>query len=273
MIYDYNELQKDISKIAKRYPFIQIETIGSSINCRDIYALRLGSGEKEVFYNGTHHALEWITSKLLMRFVFDYCKAYIKGTRIKGYDIRKLFHSVSIYIVPMVNPDGIEIAKYNSKWQANARGVDLNHNYDASWKEGFDIAKTMGYGRPGATKYSGRCPESEPETRAVANFTRSKSFEYVIAFHSQGEVIYWKYGDALPPESEALALMLSSASGYALDETEGVASYSGYKDWFMDKFNRPGFTVEVGMGINPLPLSQFDVIYNDILEMLVLAGV
>jgi len=273
LIYDYNALQKDIEKITKRYPFIQIETIGKSINRRDIFALRLGSGEKEVFYNGTHHALEWITSKLLMRFVFDYCKAYIKGRRIKGYNIRHLFDTVSIYIVPMVNPDGIEIAKYNDKWQANARGVDLNHNYDAAWKEGCAIAEAMGYGRPGATKYSGKYPESEPETKAVANFTRSKNFEYVIAFHSQGEVIYWKYGDTLPPNAEALALMLSSASGYALDETEGVASYSGYKDWFMDKFNRPGFTVEVGLGKNPLPLSQFDIIYNDILEMLVLAGV
>ena len=273
MIYDYNALQKDIDKITKRYPFIQIETIGKSINRRDIFALRLGKGEKEVFYNGTHHALEWITSKLLMRFVFDYCKAYIKGRRLEGYNIRHLFDTVSIYIVPMVNPDGIEIAKYNDKWQANARGVDLNHNYDAKWKEGCAIAEAMGYGKPGATKYSGKYPESEPETKAVANFTRSKNFEYVIAFHSQGEVIYWKYGDVVPPNAEALALMLSSASGYALDETEGVASYSGYKDWFMDKFNRPGFTVEVGLGKNPLPLSQFDIIYNDILEMLVLAGV
>ena len=268
-MYDYNIMVNDINFIKENYPFIKVDTIGKTLEGREIYVLKLGNGPKEVFYNGSHHAQEWITSWLLMRFIFDYAYAYENNTRLAGFDVRELYNEYSIYIVPMVNPDGIEIGKTTPGWQANARGVDLNHNYDAKWKEGKDyIAEVYGVTEPGPTRYSGEYPESEPESKAVADFTRANNFEYVIALHSQGEVIYWLFGEKIPEGARELAAYFSAVSGYRLDETADSADFSGYKDWVIDKFNRPGFTIEVGLGENPLPEEQFDKIYSDIIKIL-----
>jgi g-D-glutamyl-meso-diaminopimelate peptidase len=130
------------------------------------------------------------------------------------------------------------------------------------------IAKDYGITGPGPTRYSGEFPESEPESKAVADFTREHNFEYTIAFHSQGEVIYWLFGDEIPQGARELGDYFSKVSGYKLDETSGSANYSGYKDWFIQEYNRPGYTVEVGIGENPLPDDQFEDIYDDVLEIL-----
>ncbi len=172
--------------------------------------------------------------------------------------------------MPMINPDGIEISKAVAGWQANAAGVDLNHNYDAGFQVYKKMAEEQGIIKGCKTRFPGKRCESEPETKAVADFTRSMKFSYVVAFHSQGKVIYWKYLSKQPPGAKQLGLKMSNASGYPLDETDGLSSYSGYKDWFIEKFNRPGFTVEVGEGQNPLPLSMLDEIYKEVLGILLL---
>lgn len=269
-VYDYGALVRYMQRLTKRYPFIKSGVIGKSVRGRDIFYIRLGSGERRVLYNAAHHGLEWITAALMMRFAFDFAECYVKGIRFFGYDIRRLFDKASIYIVPMVNPDGVEISKTVPGWQANARGVDLNHNYDAGWGEYKALAAKNGITKPCKTRYPGAYPESEPESAALAEFTRKNNFEYVIAFHSQGSVIYWRYGGHTPPGAERIGRLLSASSGYELDETEGLASYSGYKDWFIKEFARPGFTVEVGEGENPLPPSMLNGIYGDIAEMLVM---
>ena len=193
----------------------------------------------------------------------------------------------------MVNPDGVNISingispdnmnykklltwnnsnKDFTRWQANANGVDLNHNYDALW----DLSKRSGpeYGifGPGPTRYAGECPESEPESSAVACFTRNNDFNLVIAFHSQGQVIYWNFGNIEPLESRKIGRVFEEISPYTLDETEGIASYAGYKDWFIKEYQKPGYTVEVGLGENPLPVSQFPQIYTETLPILMAAA-
>lgn len=269
-IYDYQTLLEDLKRLSLQYPFIKTDIIGKSCLCRNIYVLRLGRGAKKVFYNAAHHGLEWITSALMMRFVFDYALCYVKGIRFRGFDIRRLYEKVSIYIAPMVNPDGVEMSKTIEGWQANARGVDLNHNYDAGWHEYKALAAKNGITRPCATRYPGKRCESEPETAAVAGFTRKMDFDYVVAFHSQGKVIYWQYGDMQPSGSRRIGEFMSRISGYELDEADGLSSYSGYKDWFIKEFSRPGFTIEVGLGKNPLPYSALDGIYGEVAGILVI---
>ena len=61
--------------------------------------------------------------------------------------------------------------------------------------------------------------------------------------------------------------------GYLLAETPYNSSFAGYKDWFIQDFNKPGYTIEAGLGENPLPISQFEQIYNDNLGILVLGSV
>lgn len=293
--YTYNILDSDLRGLKARYPFITIGSAGKSVLGRELYYVRLGTGPNQVFYNASHHALEWITTPLLTKFIENFSKAYVDGTNIRGYSPRDIWNRSSIYIMPMVNPDGVDLVlnglsrnnpyynelirwnkgstDFSQNWEANNHGVDLNHNYNALWQLSKDAEASYGVFGPGPTRYSGPFPESEPETKAVVSFTRSHNFRLVIAYHSQGEVIYWQFSNLTPPESLTIGNQFSNVSGYTLAETSGITSYSGYKDWFIQDFRRPGYTIEVGRGRNPLPISQFDEIYNDNEELLLLASI
>ena len=109
-----------------------------------------------------------------------------------------------------------------------------------------------------------------PESLAVYNFTLAHNFRLVIAYHTQGRDIYWKFLDFNPPNSENIGKQFSNVSGYNLETTPYASSFAGYKDWFIQQYNRPGYTIEVGLGENPLPISQFDTIYSENIGILVL---
>jgi g-D-glutamyl-meso-diaminopimelate peptidase len=293
--YTYEIMVRDIQGLQIRYPFIEVRIAGKSVLGKNLYTLKLGSGPSEVFYNGAHHALEWITSPLLMKFTENFAKAYMKGNKLRGYDLRDIWQQNTIYIMPMVNPDGVDLVinglqkdnpfydqliawnngrmNFGSVWEANIRGVDLNHNYDASWELSKQAEPTYGVYGPGPTRYSGPYSESEPETKTVVQFTENRNFRLVIAYHSQGEVIYWTYQDKTPSEAERIARLFSLVSGYTMAKPTGITSFAGYKDWFIDKFRKPGFTIEVGLGENPLPISQFPKIYQDNEEILLVAPI
>nr|WP_207720111.1 M14 family metallopeptidase [Clostridium algidicarnis] len=293
--YTYEIMERDMVGLKARYPFIERGILGKSVLEKNLYYIKLGNGPNEVFYNAAHHSLEWITSTLLMKFIEDFSKAYSEDGIINGYRIKDIFNKSTIYIVPMVNPDGVDLvidglkrdnpyysrliqwnkgsSDFSKDWQANIRGVDLNHNYDASWALSKQAEVVYGIYGPGPTRYSGPYPESEPETKSLADFTRAHNFRLVIAYHTQGEVIYWKYLNIIPNDSRKIAEMFSKASGYILSETTGIVSYAGYKDWFIERFVRPGYTIEVGKGKNPLPISQFDKIYRDNIEVLLLGAI
>jgi g-D-glutamyl-meso-diaminopimelate peptidase len=93
-----------------------------------------------------------------------------------------------------------------------------------------------------------------------------------MAYHTQGQVIYYQYSNFTPPESQRIAQIFSNVSGYAISANPGEASFAGYKDWFIQDFRRPGFTIEVGMGANPIPISQFPQIYQQNEEILLLGA-
>lgn len=116
-------------------------------------------------------------------------------------------------------------------------------------------------------------PLTEPESLAIYNFTLAHNFRLVLSYHSQGEVIYWQFQNYNPPNSLYIGQQFSYASGYSLEETPYNSSFAGYKDWFIQNYNRPGYTIEVGLGENPLPISQFDKIYYDNLGILVLGAI
>ena len=283
--YTYEIMERDINGLKAVFPFIETGSAGNSVLGEKLYYLKIGTGANKVFYNGAHHALEWITSPLLMKFTENIAAAYSEGHSVSGYNIRDLLQRSTLYIMPMVNPDGVNLVlnglqidnpyynqllqwnktgrPFSQVWQANIRGVDLNHNYDAAWVLSKQAEEELGVTGPGPTRYSGIEPFSEPETKAVRDFTLMINPRLVLAYHSQGEVIYWNFMNLAPPESIQIGRVLARLSGYNLEETYGIASYAGYKDWFIQEFRRPGYTIEVGRGRNPLPISQFPKIYND----------
>ena len=121
--------------------------------------------------------------------------------------------------------------------------------------------------------FVGYGPLTEPEALAIYNFTLIHDFKLILAYHTQGEVIYWKYAEYLPENSQEIGERFAQVSGYTLDITPPESAFAGYKDWFIQEYNRPGYTVEAGLGENPLPISQFNQIYNDNIGILTLGAV
>ncbi len=281
----YEIVQRQIEGLKARYPFLETGSIGRSVMGRELYYIRLGTGPREVSYNASHHANESITTPVLMKFAENYAKAYAAQGSIQGYDIRELYNLTSIYLVPLVNPDGVDLVAYwpnyddpafanaarlnrtglplPSVWKANIRGVDLNLNYPADWEKEKEEELEQGITGPAPRDYGGEAPLSEPESRAMADFTRAHNFRIVIAYHTQGEVIYWQFKDYAPPVALTIANQFAAITGYAVEAGTPEAAYAGYKDWFLQEFRRPGYTFEVGRGVNPIPLSQLPSIYQE----------
>ena len=116
-------------------------------------------------------------------------------------------------------------------------------------------------------------PLTEPESLALYNYTLAHDFKLILSYHTQGEIIYWRYLEFEPVGAEELGKEFARISTYTLDDEKETNSYAGYRDWYISKYNRPGYTFETGMGQNPLPISQFEKIYKDNVVVLVTAAV
>ena len=271
--------QQTIMTLLEAFPFIGVRIICKSrLDC-PIYSLTIGRGgssAKKVLINAAHHANEWITSVLALKFLEEYAEK----TLGKNPD-------VTLFFVPMVNPDGVDlvtggidelspsyyIARRLSEepfdnWKANIVGVDLNSNYPAGWELAKQHKFESGYTKPGPRDFVGPHPLSEPETRAMAAYTMQHDFAFTISLHTQGEEIYWQYENHNPPGATELAERLAKASGYKLEDVPSESSHAGYRDWFIEKFNRPGLTIECGLGENPLPIADFEDMYKKVAPML-----
>lgn len=293
--YTYWLMEKNIEGLKARYPFLEVGVAGTSVLGKNLYYIRLGTGPNHVFYNGAHHALEWITSPMLMKFIENFAKTYAKGGNMHGYYIPDIWKRSSIYIIPMVNPDGVDLVveglkptnpyynqllqwnntglPFSQVWQANIKGVDLNLNYPAGWEIAKALEHQNGIFGPSPSGYGGPSPLSEPESSAVSNFTKQHLFSLVIAFHTQGKVIYWQYENMAPPIAYLIAQQFATINGYSIEVPAPSAAHAGYKDWFIQEYKKPGYTLEVGLGKNPLPISQLGPIYVENEGVLLLAAV
>lgn len=126
---------------------------------------------------------------------------------------------------------------------------------------------------PAPRDFVGFGPLTEPEALAVYNFTLTHNFRLVLAYHTQGKEIYWNFQNINPPQGFEIGRRFAESSGYLLTEVPFNSSFAGYKDWFIQTYNRPGYTIEAGIGENPLPISQFNEIYQDNLGILVLGAI
>lgn len=280
--------------LTARYPFLTRETLGTTAFGRPVTLLKLGTGKRSVLYNASHHANEWITTPVVMKFLEDYARAVSEGTTIFGFDARNLFRTTQLYLVPMVDPDGVDLVTgaipqssfqyaqaesiaqgypdipFPEGWKANLMGVDLNLNYPAGWAQARENKAALGITGPAPRDFVGWAPLDQPETIAMAELTRRVDPRLTLSFHTQGEVIYWKYLDMAPPGARAIGERFAQVSGYLLEDTPFASGFAGYKDWFIQEYDRPGYTIEAGLGENPLPIEQFDSIYEKVLGILVL---
>ena len=231
--------------------------IGRSVFGREIYAVKIGFGAPVGIAQYAIHGREYLTARLAF------------------HHFRRGVGAGSVWLVPLANPDGALLSQKGissaperarkyltelnggdkdfSLWKANGNGVDLNVNFDARWGEGKKNVR-----EPGKENYVGEKPFSEPETRALKNFTEEIRPDYTISFHTKGEEIYWRFYQTgmRTYRDYALAKALSFSTGYPLGDAPD--SCGGYKDWCIQKFFIPAFTVEAGRDelSHPLPESE-----------------
>jgi len=232
---------------------VDVCVIGRSVLGRPICAYHVGQYDaNQIIVTGAIHAREWITALLLAEFV----KIYAACPPVCG----------GIYFVPLCNPDGVEIAlggnyprlvslhgetrrplhpvKGNPLWKANARGVDLNVNFDADWGRGAANVRTAG-----PENYIGPYPNSEPETRALIDFTMEVNPRATVAYHSKGELVYY-----VSERDRCLAHRIACFTGYTPEKTQN--STGGYSDWVSMHLGVPALTIEVGNDDLPHPIGE-----------------
>ena len=284
-----------VEGLAARYPFFRAGTIGRSVLGRPIRSLLLGHGANRVLYNGEHHANEWITTPVLLRFAEELGRAAVGGGALLGTPAAEILDYASIALIPALNPDGMDLCTgeltagrareearriasayprfpFPGGWKANIRGVDLNLQYPAGWEQARRNKFALGITSPAPADYVGAAPLEAPESSALYDYTRAFEPALTLSLHTQGEVIYWKYLDLEVPGAAQIAALFADLSGYAAEETPYAAGFAGYKDWFIQDFRRPGFTLELGRGVNPLPIGELDAIYERVRGILTLAA-
>ncbi len=264
--YSYEDMMSDIDALKKRYAFILTGgIIGKTAEGRDIPAVRLGRGQHHIFVGAAFHAREHITTNYVMYFIDKYARAYSGGDTIGEYNVQHLLDNVAFYIVPMVNPDGVNIVQHGfgssqfkdslenmvhrnyrdpvyRSWKANARGVDLNRNFDYGWDRKEDN------GLPASSGYNGPSPLSEPEAKAIAAFAERIKPEAVLAFHTQGKQLFLSTPGA---KAKAIAKRLIDYTHFEpqpIDEP-----YGSFQDFVDHHFNVFYACVELCPYIGPIP--------------------
>ena len=295
--YTYAEMVDDLSLLKARYgERMSYRSIGTSLDGRAIYAVTLGNpnAERQIVISAGIHAREYMTPMLVMAQLEHYLY-YYDTESYEGTPLSELFEEYAICILPMCNPDGITLAEegldgirseelketilsiyeldrvkfeytgtldeYLSEWKANARGVDLNRNFDT---DDFGTYPTMS--RPCFMNHPGEYPLSEPETIALTEYVKSlKNPVLSVAVHSQGEVIYFNCGQDNFDEARALSESLASLTGYKLELDE--RHDSAFDDWCNKALGIPSATIETGSLPCPLPIEEFDKIWQTTLDL------
>ncbi|KRE15457.1 MULTISPECIES: M14 family metallopeptidase [Bacillus] len=278
--YDSARLEEELSRLKAVFPFLHISVIGHSVLDTPIYEIRTEPVQHlhSIHLNASFHANEWITTSVLLKWLKSLCLAASDPVQARHYEAVHILQTTALSIVPMVNPDGVDLVRNGPEslglhreeftllnkgysdyreWKANIRGVDLNNQFPAYWEIEYYRHQSKA---PSYRDYPGREPLTEPEAKAMANLALRKRFDRLIALHTQGEEIYWGFLGHEPALSKETVKRFELVSGYK--PIQYLDSYAGYRDWFIYQFHSEGYTVELGLGKNPLSMDQFDSIYE-----------
>lgn len=238
-MYDYDTLRRDGEEYAKKG--VEVFSIGKSTEGREILCFATGKG-RTIISTAAIHARENAVA-YVVKAQLDYALEHYAGGRI--------------CVVPLANPDGAELlsrgfrgeTKYLA-WKANARGVDLNVNFDARWGSGKSNVFTAG-----SENYVGPFPFSEPESRALRDFTERENPIMTLSYHTMGRELYWYFFQSGEIKSRDLeiAKFAEKHLKYKYERIDGdCKSAGGYKDYCVEKLGISALTLEIGTGKHPL---------------------
>ncbi|MDD4797513.1 MAG: M14 family zinc carboxypeptidase, partial [Eubacteriales bacterium] len=272
-----DDVKERLTALAAQYPdAARLQVIGQSVWGEDLYALVVGDADAPhaLMVQGGIHAREYATAELVLAQAQDLLEQNAAGASYGGRRISDLLGAVNVWFLPLLNPDGALLCQQGlsaapaaerdtllernngiddfTRWKANAVGVDLNANFDALWRVNPDVSLPFGNG------YAGPEPFSEPETQAVKDLVEQHDFMTMLCYHSAGEVIYWYFGQQDDDRQRDLALAegLAQQNGYRVVQAgREITSVAGSKDWFVQQYGRPGFTVEL-FAMSAVPVTQ-----------------
>ena len=255
---NFDSLLSTITALKNSYPdLIKVYTAGYSEGGREIMMYTLGNGQKKALITGAIHAREHITTKYLLKVTEAYCNSFYSATGYYGdYDIYNLLNEFTLYIIPCINPDGLEIILSNdtpeknvrvsklSEYKANKKGIDLNRNFPLAW----DYINN-GVTAPADYYFKGYQAADAKETKALIDLCSENDFAFFISFHIKGNCIFWgdTYNTRNNEAYKAFAQDICNSSGFLMTEpTEKATSYGGgFENWFRHQFNRPGICIEL----------------------------
>lgn len=275
--YSYERLVHDLTEVKKIYnEELEIKSIGTTHFGKDIWGIKLGRGENNIVLIGAHHGREWLTSALLMSMLENYAEAYQEGKRV-GFRSTDVLNQVSIWFIPMLNPDGVDIQQNNlasfskahqnqllvmnegsknfKRWKANGVGVDLNRQYPAGWK-----SLNPEPSNPSYAYYKGEKPLESKETAALTQFIKEINPSIAVAYHTAGREIFWHYKNGKHLKRDyKIAKRISKITDYKLSKPDPKAVGGGFTDWFITTYHKPALTIEVSylVGETSPPLSVF----------------
>jgi len=292
--YSYEDMVEDANALQSMYPeLIRLGSIGKSVEGRDLMLVEFGHGNRKIFLNGAVHAREYISSTYLMYMIDRYAYAHATGSLWEGYNLKDILSAVTFCIVPMVNPDGVnlvqngidsvkdqekvakipfypaEITTY-SLWKANINGVDLNRNYPLNW-----LVRTPVKG-PASSQFKGYIPLSEPESQAVANYLNSSMCWAFISFHTSGEGLYgWDDGNAgFYPQLHSMVTRIIASSGFKKLVDTAETSYGTFAGYVRKTYLKPTLTVELCkyIKVHPYPDEDFDSVWKPAKNICLIVG-
>jgi len=210
--YNYQKMTELLQNLQSQYPDImKLETYGKTYEGRDVWLVTISDNvnldEKEpgVLFMGAHHANEKPSYEVLLFFIKYVLDNYTKIDRV-----RNVVDNTQIFVIPMVNPDGVEYSINTEEWRKNREpnyddngdiisyGVDLNRNYDFRWNLLEKFPSLYGgqwIASPESFGYRGEAPFSEKETTAVKNVVEQHLINISLSYHTYGEFITYPWTD------------------------------------------------------------------------------
>ena len=245
--------------VAAHGDICKLSVIGKTLEGRDIWALRIGKdpvdGNKPTFlFTGLHHAREWISVEVPMGLIKKLTGEYGNNAATTA-----LVDGRTIWVVPVVNPDGLNHSQTQYQmWRKNRRpngdqtfGVDPNRNYSYKWG---------GVGSSDSTSsdtYHGPSAGSELEVQAVCNLARAHRPVAAISFHSYSELVLWPWGYTNEPTGDAAAFTkhgqaMAQFNGYTPEQSIELYPTTGdFDDFMYGELNVLSYTIELGKEFIP----------------------
>jgi len=226
----YSRLEKDLFSLAQERPDVaQLRSLGKTCEGRDIWAICAGikdekrTGPKpEILVIGGQHANEWIGKEVVMHFA----ERLVEENK-SNEEIRSLLKRANIWLVPVVNPDGLMYSEtHDRQWRKNRHpfggdnfGIDINRGYPYMWRiPGNRADNPKGDGAsdsPDSIYFRGypnldnpsKPARLENEVLAILSLVSDpqRNFVMLLDYHAFSELVLYPPGfsTAAPPDEKA----------------------------------------------------------------------